>query len=564
MALKIKKFVRNPGDDAFLYTRYSSEGQNEKSIEQQIEAAESYAESHGMNITKIYRDKAKTGTTMENRRINDMLYEARLERPAYLLVWSLDRLAREIHDSFAIDALLLDIGVQLVSITEPLPEDSGIRYAIHGLLASQAQSYVINLSRNVSRGLKDNAKLGIYNGVALLGFKGEPKQKYQIDKKTAPIVKVIYNDYVKGKPLQQIANELNERGYRTARGKPFVVNSLRKILTNRSYLGEYRWGKGENQIFIKDGMPRLIDDETFEAAQKRLADNSRGGKGARKKVEPEAQIADFWLSGHIFCGECAKRMEKSGEEDDKNEKLDNTMQGTSGLSHTGKRYYYYSCKHHRKHKCDLKDVRKEVVEGYVNYLLNEILNDATNRFYIAEACFEYYQKKDGSADGFEDSLKESIKDIDRQLSNMTKAIADGIYNEATQEYMLTLQETKKSLEEELVKEQQRRKYALQFDNVLRFLDSFARNNIGKHIIFDLFIDKIIVFHDKIAVTFHYSDDRREMPISDIIEMIDNNRRLMGFVRGHENEVFGFPPEEMPSKKSESATKESQGGLDFFG
>ena len=55
-----------------------------------------------------------------------------------------------------------------------------------------------------------------------------------------------------------------------------------------------------------------------------------------------------------------------------------------------------------------------------------------------------------------------------------------------------------------------------------------------------------------------------MPIGDIIEMIDNNRRLMGFVRGHENEVFGFPSEEMPNEKSKSATNGAQGGLDFFG
>ncbi len=564
MAMQFKKFKRNPGNEAFLYTRYSSDAQNDKSIEQQIEAAKEYAKEHKIKIVKTYEDRAKTGTTIENRRISDMLYEARLARPAYLLVWSLDRLSREIHDSFAIDGMLLEMGVQLVSITEYLPDDPGLRYAYQGMLASQAHSYILHLSDNVSRGLKSNADNAIYNGVSLLGYKGEPKQRYKIDRKTAPIVKIIYTDYVKGKPLQKIANELNARGYTTARGKPFVVNSLRKILTNRAYLGEYSWGKDENHVFIKDGMPRLIDDETFAAAQKRLADNSRGGKGARKKIKPEAKIADFWLTGHIFCGECAKRIEESGSEDDKNIKPDNTMQGTSGLSHTGKRYYYYSCKYHRKHKCDLKDIRKEVVEGYVNFLLNEILNEPTNRYYIAEACYEYYKRQDGPGDGFEDSLKDSISDIEKQLRNMTKAIADGIYNETTQEYMLNLEETKKSLEEELVREQERKKYILQFDTVLRFLDSFARDNIGKHLIFDIFIDKIFVFNDKIAVTFHYNDDRREMPISDILEMIDNNRRLMSFVRGHENEVFGFPAEEMPDDVPKEATNGSQGGLDFFG
>ena len=147
---------------------------------------------------------------------------------------------------------------------------------------------------------------------------------------------------------------------------------------------------------------------------------------------------------------------------------------------------------------------------------------------------------------------------------MTKAIADGVYNETTQKYMLNLQESKKAYEEELDRERERKKYSLQFDTVLRFLDSFARDNVGKHIIFDIFIDKIYVFKDKIAVTFHYNDDRREMATSDIIEMINNNRRLMGFMRGHENEVFGFPAEEMPDDVPKEATNGSQDGLDFFG
>lgn len=260
-------------------------------------------------------------------------------------------------------------------------------------------------------------------------------------------------------------------------------------------------------------------------------------------------VADFWLTGHIFCGECGEK--------------DSTMQGTSGKSHTGRRHYYYSCKNHRKHKCGLKDVRKDLVEGYVNYLLNEIMNDTASRFFIAEACYNYYKKKEGPGDGYERSLEDSIADIDRQLKNMTQAIADGIYNETTQEYMIKLQEEKKLQEVELAKERARKKYALQFDTVLRFLDSFARDNVGKHIIFDMFIDKIIVFNDKIAVTFHYNDDRREMPISDIIEMIEHDRIMMG-PHNDKKLVFGFPMEKMPDEASELTQNEPCEEPDFFG
>ncbi len=57
---------------------------------------------------------------------------------------------------------------------------------------------------------------------------------------------------------------------------------------------------------------------------------------------------------------------------------------------------------------------------------------------------------------------------------------------------------------------------------------------------------MLVFNDKIAITFHYSDDRREMPMRDIINMINNERVLMRFFH-KENELFGFPLSAPPNK-----------------
>lgn len=63
--------------------------------------------------------------------------------------------------------------------------------------------------------------------------------------------------------MQKICDSLNNAGQKTVRGNRFTVNSLRNILVNRAYIGEYKFGK----ILIPDGMPRLIDDETFQKAQ---------------------------------------------------------------------------------------------------------------------------------------------------------------------------------------------------------------------------------------------------------------------------------------------------------
>lgn len=559
MAYKGRIFKRNPGNDAFVYARYSSDAQRDVSVEQQISAARDYAQGHDIKIVSIFEDRAQTGTTMERKGLQDMLYHAKRERPAYLLTWKIDRIAREIHDYFAIDAQLLDCGVELITIAEELPTDMGMRYAVQGLYASMAHSFIIGHRKNVMRGLTDNASKCLYNGVTILGYKGQPDEKYHIDESTAPIVQRIFKEYADGKPLQKIANDLNSAGIKSSHGNDFVVNSLRHILVNRAYIGEYHWGKDDNSYIIPDGMPRLIDDDLFERVQKRLEANKRGGKGSIRKLKADPFIANFWLSGHIFCGECEKNSPE-GENDEGILESLNTLQGTSGLSHTGRRYYYYSCKNHRKHKCGLKDVRKEYVEGFVNYVLDDIMSDNERRLCIANACYLYYKENEGTSDSYEGSLVNSIKDVDRRLNNILKAIENGIMNETTQEAMLRLQDDKKILEEELEKERIRKKHALQLEDVVRNLDGFVRNKTGKQAIFDMFVDRVLVFNDKIAVTFRYTDERREMPIKEIIKMIDNRRVIMDFL--HIDNHFGFPEEQCPNRK-ETANMEACEESNFF-
>lgn len=139
---------------------------------------------------------------------------------------------------------------------------------------------------------------------------------------TSPVVRRIYEDFAKGKPLQEIINELNSQGLKTAKGGLFNMNGLRHILMNRMYLGEYHYG----DVVIPDGVPRIIPDELFEEVQKRFVLNKH------KPKSPEARHLEvteprFWLTGKLFCGECKE-----------------SMQGVSGTSKSGRIYYYYECK----------------------------------------------------------------------------------------------------------------------------------------------------------------------------------------------------------------------------
>lgn len=520
MANKMKQFERNPGNIAFCYYRYSSEAQRDVSIDQQRQAAHEYAERNGIIIPKDceFEDRAITGTTIERPGLQYMLHEAKLKRPSYLLIWKLDRLSREVHDSFFIDSQLREIGVQIVTVGEVLPEDEGLRFAIQGLYASMAHNYIINHRSNVMRGLNYNAEKALYNGRGILGYVGEKNKKYEIDPQTAPIVQKIFSDYVEGKPLQKIANELNESGYRSIQGKKFVVNSLHRILCNRVYIGEYKWG----EYTIPGGMPQLVSVEQFEAAARMLKKNQRGGTGAARKLVPDE--VDFWLSGHIYCGECGS-----------------TLHGISGTGKSGQTYYYYTCLNHKKHKCDMSNQPKDKIETIARYFFERMLQDPVLRFLIAQICFEYYEEHNSDKGVYLASLKNNLKVVERKLDNFVKAISEGIFNESTQQAMKDLEDQKRLLKEQIAVEEIREQCDIKLETIIKFFDSFVGNFDNEKVrryILDIFVDKVYIYEDKMVITFHFTDDRQELSYEETLKMIENRKHLMDFFNTPEENVIG--------------------------
>lgn len=543
MANKMKEFQRNPGNTAFCYYRYSSDAQRDVSIDQQRQAAHEYAEQHGYIIPPDYEfeDRGITGTTTDRPGLQRMLFEAKHKRPSYLILWKLDRLSREVHDSFIIDAQLREVGVQIVTVAELLPEDEGLRYAIQGLYASMAHNFIVNHRSNVMRGLNYNAENALYNGRKLLGYIGEPNKKYEIDPETAPIVRKIFTDYVEGKPLKKIADELNASGLRSVQGNQFVVNSLVKILRNRAYIGEYKWGKH----VIPGGMPQIISLELFDAAGRKLAKNQRGGRGAARKLKPEE--VDFWLTGHIHCGECGA-----------------PLHGISGTSKTGNVYYYYTCLNHKKKVCKMSNQPKEKIETIVRHTLDRMLEDSTFRLFIAKMCFDFYEDSKGDDKGaYLKSLKNKLKNVEGELKNFAKAIGAGIFNETTQQAMSELENQKHLLKDQIEAEELREKYDIKLDDILKYFDSFVGNLDNKELrehVLDIFVDKVYVYNNELVITFHFTDDRQELSYEDTLEMIENHRYLMDCVNDPEAHVVDSPAAE---KIRESILAIGDANPDFF-
>ena len=505
----VTRFVQNPGSNAICYYRYSSDAQRDVSIVQQKDAAHEYAEHHGYHIIKEYDDPAYSGTRDDRPAFQLMLYEVEKLRPAYLILWKTDRLSRDRIDAVMAKKRLRECGVKIVYVAESIPDDDeATQILMESIYEAMAASFIVSHRKNVVRGMTYNAENAFYNGVKMLGYVGEVDHKYEVDQATAPTVRRIFKEYTEGVPMQKICDSLNNAGQKTVRGNKFTVNSLRNILVNRAYIGEYKFGK----TLIPDGMPRLIDDETFQKAQAKLEANKRGGKGAIKKLHPEIEIEDYWLTGKICCGLCG-----------------GPMRGVSGTSRSGNLYYYYSCINYRKHTCTLKYQRKELMEKIVLYILDDLINDPALRIIIAEKCYAYHQAQNDDNGAYEASIRAQLKDVEGKLNNLVKAIEAGIFNSTTAERMNVLENQKSMLNDALLAEQNRKKCDLTLNTIVKFLSSLVgdiNNPDTRRRLLEFFIDKIYVYPDKMVLTFYYTDDRRELPFEETVRLIDNRQKIL--------------------------------------
>ena len=118
-----KKFVQNNNNVAIAYYRYSSHAQNDASIDQQREAAEKYAKAHGFTILKDYPDEALSGTSDDRPMFQLMLKEVGIIRPAALIVWKTDRIARDRIDSALAKQTIRDAGCKIHYVAESIPQD---------------------------------------------------------------------------------------------------------------------------------------------------------------------------------------------------------------------------------------------------------------------------------------------------------------------------------------------------------------------------------------------------------------------------------------------------------
>ncbi len=505
-----RRFKQNPGNTAIAYYRYSSTSQRDASIEEQKAEAWKYAAQHGYTIIKEYNDYAITGTTDERPEFKLMLNEVTQLRPSYLILWDTDRFARDRYDAATYKKRIRAAGVKIVYIIAGIPDNNEqVQNLIEAIKEANDENYIIALRENVTRGLRYNAEKALYNGRKMLGYRGMKDRPYEIDETTSPIVHKIFRDFIEGVPLQKLANDLNNSGMRSVNGKEFSINSLRHILKNRAYIGEYRY----SDIVVRDGMPALIDEDTFLVAQAKFEEKSRK---QRKNigVPNENAKTDYWLTGHIECGNCHE-----------------PLHGVSGTSRHGYKCFYYYCLGRRRKKCNLSNKKKAELEAIVKYLLEELLNDSALIIAIAYMCYEQYLLEHSGVEGLINSYEVGLKRIRKSRNNILDAIKNGAYTKAFNAELEKLDKEEEAMQDSLDNARLRKDAELKVTDIIRFFYSFAGNlddPKNRKKLLDILIEKIYVYEEEVVITFYFSQDQRILNIQETMEMINNRKKILEY------------------------------------
>ena len=198
---------------AVIYARFSCDKQRDESIEDQLRVCMEYAREHGITVIGQYCDYALSGRNDHRPQFLKMIADSQNGEFNTVLLWKMDRFARNRWDSAIYKKELFMNGVNVVSATEPIPEGGG-GIIMESIYDGMAEMYSVQISQNVKRAARGNALKNKSNGGSLLfGYKVNPvTRQYELDEEAAPIVEEIFNRAAAGKPVRSIIEWLKSIG----------------------------------------------------------------------------------------------------------------------------------------------------------------------------------------------------------------------------------------------------------------------------------------------------------------------------------------------------------------
>lgn len=316
---------------AAIYLRVSREEQVEKfGLEVQRDQCEAMAKAKGWEVAATFSDEGLSGTldVTERPGLLALVRAAEAGLIDAVIVAALDRLGRQTRIVLGVAELLASMNVELISCRESLDTSTPAGEFVLTMFAGLAQLEKDTIRQRTIAGMAKSVESGniqTAGSVAPYGYDVEARNGSRTlvinDSETA-IVQHLFREYAAGKvTINGLAQWLTRRGVpkpskgnchrATTTRKRWSVGTVASILSNEVYVGRwyYRKTRRERQPdgsikrvrrprseWLMVEVPAIIDEDTFQAVQRRRKENRQQIAGRRKHY--------YTLSGMLKCGHC--------------------------------------------------------------------------------------------------------------------------------------------------------------------------------------------------------------------------------------------------------------------
>lgn len=484
--------------NAVIYARYSCDRQTEQSIEGQLRECKAFAASEGIQIIGEYIDRAISGTTANRPEFQRMIADSKYKTFQAVIVYKLDRFARNRYDSAMYKNKLKSNGVRVLSAKEHIT-DSPEGIILEGLLEAMNEYYSAELSQKIKRGMRENAIKGkTTGGNVALGYRIGADKMLEIDPAGAALVRRIFTSYDNGETFAQICKGLNDAGYTTSRGKRFRSDTISRILSNQRYTGTYQCTEEEAAH-----SPQIIEPSLFQSVQERLTESKHKHRHTQSPHE-------YVLTGKAICGSCGKR-----------------FAGRVGTSKTDKRYYYYCC----PNKCcgwlPAAELEQTVLNAIAQYTTPEICDQ------IANATYALYQQSTRENTDLI-TAQQRLQETEKKLANAVNAVLNGLASTTLQATIQQLEQQKTALQTE-IRLLQTEAPELNLEHFRYFAHRLLETQTeGTEKIVQLLVNQVIVYENQITVLVNLTDKTKTPPLEQVTAALRKSSCNISYGGGDES------------------------------
>lgn len=441
----------------------------------------------GWKLAGIYADKGITGTSMKKRdEFNKLIRQCKRGKVDMIIVKSISRFARNTLDCLKITRMLRELKVDVYFEEQNLHSiDPSSEFYI-SIYGSVAQSESENISHNVTWGKARSAKDGnvFFAYKSFLGYRRGADGKPEIDPEQANTVRRIYDHFLAGNSLQQIANGLTADGIPTPMGRTvWQASVVQSILSNEKYKGDALLGKtyvedciskkvkvnaGERpQYYVENNHPAIIDAATFSRVQEELARRAskRKVKQTGTTTEQGKYCGKYALTELLICGECGTPYRR--------------CTWTVG----GKKRIVWRCINrldYGKKYCHHSPTMEEA--PLQNAIMDAVLRTAQIDLNVLQTLKQHIQLGLGAGAEEDKSVEIQIRiaQIDQEFKNLLNSVTAENQQELLTDPRITdLMTEKRQLEKELAEyvaaEQHRQNTASRLDNIFTILDGMKNH-----------------------------------------------------------------------------------------